>query len=53
MRMHVRGQSSAAEYAKKSFALDPLDQIADLASADTIGLPLLGEGHGSVSSALW
>jgi len=43
IRMRVRGSSSAVEYTKKSFSLDPVDQIADFANADTTGLPLLGE----------
>lgn len=39
--MHVRGSSSAVEYAKKSFALDPMD-VANFAEADSKEIPLLG-----------
>lgn len=44
IRMRVRGQSSAVEYAKKSFSLDPVDQINDLSTADTTDIPFLGMG---------
>lgn len=58
IRMHVRGSSSAVEYAKKSFSMDPVDQISDFVKSDTMEIPLLGEldalayvptacGHGS------
>lgn len=46
IRMHVRGSSSAVEYAKKSFSLDPVDQIANLTQADTKNIPFLGETRG-------
>jgi hypothetical protein len=41
--MRVRGSSSAVEYAKKSFSMDPVDQISDFANSDTKEIPLLGE----------
>lgn len=43
IRMHVRGSSSAVEYAKKSFSLDPVDQISNFTGADTKGIKFLGE----------
>jgi hypothetical protein len=42
IRMHVRGQTSAVEYAKKSFSLDPVDQITDFNASDTTDIPFLG-----------
>lgn len=42
MRLHVRGSSSAVEYAKKSFAMDPVDTITDFAQAVTTKIPFLG-----------
>jgi hypothetical protein len=42
IRMRVRGSSSAAEYAKKSFSLDPVNQIDNLGTADTTDIPFLG-----------
>lgn len=42
-RMHVRGQSSAREYAKKSYGHDPVDQIANISTWDTTSLACLGK----------
>lgn len=42
IRIHVRGSSSAVEYAKKSFSLDPVDQITNFTDADTEGISFLG-----------
>jgi hypothetical protein len=44
IRMRVRGSSSAAEYAKKSFSLDPVDQITNFGAATKTSINLLGEG---------
>lgn len=45
IRMRVRGSSSAAEYAKKSFSLDPVDQITNIPEADTDQISFLGGPH--------
>jgi hypothetical protein len=45
IRMRVRGSSSAAEYAKKSFSLDPVDQITNFPEADTDQISFLGGPH--------
>jgi hypothetical protein len=45
IRMHVRGSSSAVEYAKKSFSLDPVDQITNFTEADTDQISFLGGPH--------
>jgi hypothetical protein len=38
----VRGSSSAVEYAKKSFSLDPVHQVSDFKQAATTKIPFLG-----------
>lgn len=43
IRMRVRGSSSAVEYAKKSFSLDPVDQITNFTAAEKTNINLLGE----------
>jgi hypothetical protein len=45
VRMSVRGSSSANELAKKSYNLDPVDQIADFGNSDTDEISFLGELH--------
>lgn len=42
VRLHVRGSSSAVEYAKKSYSLDPVDQIADFRNSETEQIRFLG-----------
>lgn len=40
--MNVRGSSSAVEYAKKSFGMDPVNQITAFAKAENDEIDLLG-----------